>query len=287
MVKDRDVLKDVTRNPGSTVSVAWVVDNIRGFAESVLSVVPAGFESYARVFHPASVRVGPPSLGGTEPVRWDQVAAITGRVAHRRMQWESIGGEGLLQEAGAEFIEPDTGSMPVEVRSVLVTVLERHTQSPDQCWFAIWEGWGGIESVMQGVPTFDLPNRRYYLLEGPIHAAKESVDQGWNNSVSLWWPNDREWCVATEVDFNTTYVGGSSACIAALLSSDLEVYEVEPTDGITIESDTVNPPPPNVEVVWSAIDRPRGWRRIIRLKRRRGGDGVLRLVSGQNPEDHG
>lgn len=30
----------------------WVVIGLQGFAEKVTSVVPAGFEAYARVFHP-------------------------------------------------------------------------------------------------------------------------------------------------------------------------------------------------------------------------------------------
>lgn len=30
---------------------------------------------------------------------------------------------------------------------------------------------------------------------------------------SLWWPDDRTWCVATEIDFRWTYVGGSQVCI--------------------------------------------------------------------------
>jgi hypothetical protein len=52
-----------------------MVAGLRGFAESVLSVVPAGFEAYARIFHPA-YRGEPPV-----PVLWREIASASGRVA--------------------------------------------------------------------------------------------------------------------------------------------------------------------------------------------------------------
>jgi len=35
-------------------AASWVVDGLRGFAESVFSVVPEGFEAYGRIFHPTA-----------------------------------------------------------------------------------------------------------------------------------------------------------------------------------------------------------------------------------------
>jgi hypothetical protein len=47
-------------------------------------------------------------------------------------------------------------------------------------------------------------------------------------SASLWWPNGRAWFVGTEIDLNSTYVGGSSLAIEALLATpdDLEAFPV-------------------------------------------------------------
>jgi hypothetical protein len=61
----------------------WVTAGLRGFASSVLSVVPVGFQAYARIFHPAQRRDGV----GWQPLSWREVAAANGRVAHRAMQW--------------------------------------------------------------------------------------------------------------------------------------------------------------------------------------------------------
>src|ERR1019366_4600491 len=62
----------------------WIALGLRGFAESVLSLVPAGFEAYARIFHPAARAEAPTR------VRWQEVATANGRVAHPAMQWPSI-----------------------------------------------------------------------------------------------------------------------------------------------------------------------------------------------------
>jgi hypothetical protein len=62
--------------------------------------------------------------------------------------------------------------------------------------------------------------------------------------AGLWWPDDRAWCVATDVDLMTTYVGGSQSCVDALTADgDLEAMPVQPDQRITWDSDNLNPPP--------------------------------------------
>src|SRR5690349_23203664 len=36
--------------------------------------------------------------------------------------------------------------------------------------------------------------------------------------ANLWWPDDRAWCVVTDIDLTSTYVGGSAGCIGELLA---------------------------------------------------------------------
>lgn len=49
----------------------------------------------------------------------------------------------------------------------------------------------------------------------------------WEQSPSMWWPADRTWFVATEVDGFSSYVGGSRAAIDGVLaSSELETIQV-------------------------------------------------------------
>jgi hypothetical protein len=76
---------DYQAAPG-TAAADWIVAGLQEPGQSVLSVVPAGFEAYARIFHPAG-RDDEPG-----PVRWRDVAAANGRAAHPGMQWPSITG---------------------------------------------------------------------------------------------------------------------------------------------------------------------------------------------------
>ena len=95
-------------------------------------------------------------------------------------------------------------------------------------------------------PTLKIPGRGYYIGRGPLTAALETVYGVVQHyqSPSIWWPDDRAWCVATEVDFDWTYVGGSTECIAAVLGHpDLEALPARLSDGVHWDSDGINPAP--------------------------------------------
>ena len=226
-------------------AAAWVVQGLRGFAASVLSVVPAGFPAYARVFHPARRRDG----DRRTVVGWREVAAANGRVAHRAMQWPSLVGSRRRvhgdTQPGVWDEEPAEGSLPRDLALVLAGVLTGHTTTADRCWFAVWDGFGCLPAVVQRSPSFWIPHRRLLLLTGAIGAVAGSLcpPPFWQ-SPSLWWPDDRAWCVATEIDLMSTYLGGSQAGVQAILDHpELEALAVEPTDPIAWDGDRRNPLP--------------------------------------------
>jgi hypothetical protein len=81
-----------------------------------------------------------------------------------------------------------------------------------------------------------MPGRDYLLFTG-------SVDQGegWQDGPNLWWPDDRSWCVASEIDLPHTYVGGSTKLIEQILAHPLlEALPATLHQGITADSDSVN-----------------------------------------------
>ncbi|MGO9155778.1 hypothetical protein [Mycobacterium sp.] len=92
-------------------------------------------------------------------------------------------------------------------------------------------------------PTFQLPNRNYHLARGPVAAVAHSVSSRlMSQSCNLWWPEDHAWCVATEIDLDSTYIGASEVCIEELLANpDLDAVPLSLTAGITADSDTLNP----------------------------------------------
>lgn len=242
----------------------WVVDRIHDFAVDVGSIIPEGFEAYVRLLHPA-IRI---EDGRQVAVSWTEIAAATGRTPHPEMQWPNISGvweHSGETVAGLWDLEPDVGSLPRQYVDRLREILSAFTTTPDRVWFAVWDGFGGLKIRPGGTavlsfglqqrrppnpepspaPTFHLPNRSFYLLFGPIEGMNESMCEGpfWQ-SANLWWPDDRAWCVATEIDFAWTYVGGDSALIDELISDPgFEAIKAQIDHAITYQADRINPPP--------------------------------------------
>ena len=247
------------------------------FASGVSAIVPTGFEAYVRVFHPVPAMASG-LVAKQEPVTWADVAARTGAVMHPLAQYDAIAGvprSAKRERAGVG--EPRTGHLEPDALNALCAVLARHTSTPERCWFALWEGYGWMQGspamamltldehpaptapgdpgyvppafppdVIKG-PRFRIPQRDYFLLEGPVAAAGESghrprSDVFFPQSPNIFWPDDRAWCVATEIDLDSTYVGGSEALAQALLAEPrLETGRVEPGDPINAYSDSINP----------------------------------------------
>ena len=177
--------------PSDDIAVAgWIAPRLRPFNEHVGgSVVPTGFEAYARIDHER---------------------------------------EGVL---------------PAHIADTIVSVLARHTTTPDACWMALWAGYGYVDIDSRGrswqvmfasgtetdppppsvfpwpippqrsrtAPRVHLPQRDYVLYRGSLPQVT-----GWMDGPNLWWPEDRAWCVASEIDLRWTYIGGTNALVEDL-----------------------------------------------------------------------
>jgi hypothetical protein len=243
----------------------WVVANVGPFGSGVGALVPHGFSAYARILHPAW-------KAGDLPVTWAEVAAWSGRAVHSRAQFEAIArpapGAGITARPwqGA----PDPGTLPPKLLSALCDILAAHTGTPDRCWFAVWDGYrrspdpdAMVSSVAPGaaadeprgprvlppqlppggigLPEVLLPERSYLLLEGPLDAAGELAMTPYDQSPSLLWPDDRTWLVATDVDLDSTYLGGPAALVRELLGAGhLEAVPASVTDPVLAGSDDIN-----------------------------------------------
>jgi hypothetical protein len=160
---------------------AWVPDLDRGEwlrpmeAEefgSILSVVPAGFEAYARVFHPVErdrPRETKTWLGlnqaryfhgvqdieaslQTQRVTWATAAASFGTTMHPEAQYERLvrrdygESDGVIGADGWRYSPPPEGCLDAASLAAASAVLARHTSTPDSGVAAIWDGWGGLTS---------------------------------------------------------------------------------------------------------------------------------------------
>ncbi len=232
---------------GSVMEIAWSdrigeADWIRDrLVESniltVGSVIPSGFDAYARVLHPARVVKGE----NEESTRWAEVASWSHMELEPKAQFHSVA---LPPESpGSSDLSrcrpPRRGSLTAADCTALAALLRSHTTTADSCWFCLWEGyaWQGLESdpippeILSG-PKVMLARRDYVLYSGPIEAASAIDDADWR-SPNLWWPVDQAWCVASDIDLPWTYVGGSSKLIEELLArEDLEVLPAGPADTV-------------------------------------------------------
>jgi hypothetical protein len=89
-----------------------------------------------------------------------------------------------------------------------------------------------------------MPQRPMLLFSGSLSAATTSFGDLRHLGPSLWWPQDRAWCVATDVDLMSTYIGSTEVCVDALVNDqDLEAMTVSVDQGVSYDSDTINPTP--------------------------------------------
>ena len=221
----------------------WLGQSIRSFAVNVGSLVPDAFTAYARVFHPA--------YNGEDLVSWAQIARANRKIVHPQMQFTRLIGYASRYDAGYDARQPGlfdeapaVGTLLSDTAASLARTLARHTTTRDHCWFAVWDGRGDLDQAFHNQPTFSLPQRDYHLAHGPLAAAAQSVatDLFPYRSANLWWPDDHAWCVATEIDLDSTYLGASKACIQELLAHpELEVVPISFTAGVTAHSDALNP----------------------------------------------
>lgn len=214
----------------------WLIAELAPFsALTVASLLPARFAAYARILHPAGLR----REAAVQPVRWAVVAAASGRSVHAAVNWDLIS-DTAVDTAPPWDHEPDSGSLPVAEAAVLADVLQRHTRTGDRCWFGVWDGFGGLAPYVGNV--LDVPCRSMRLLVGPVDAATTSLITGpGHQSANLWWPEDRSWCVATDIDLRSTFIGGSQSCIQEILSHPaLEAWSVRPSQRIAGDADDLN-----------------------------------------------
>jgi hypothetical protein len=203
----------------------------RGRPGTVSALVPAVFEACARVLHPAIRYDGDDDV----EVPWREVAAHNGTAVHPLVQWVALTHGPVESQPPVWDDGPSEGHLPVTVAARLIDVLTRHTATPDDCLLARWDGYG------YDLPHPEVPPRLLLrggkdvvMLRGSIaDAVRNLAPEPHEQSANLWWPADQAWCVVTDIDLTSTYVGGSAACIAELLATPgIEALPGAPDDPV-------------------------------------------------------
>jgi len=178
----------------------WIRERLHPFAQDVGSVIPDAFDAYVAIAHPAGSDV-----------------------------------------------------LPVEELGHLAAVLSGRTATPDRVWYCVWDGYGhlhgsrAVSALRRGrwarrepdppglVPRLvreggrlRLPQRDYFIYQGDR--------SGWRSlspwvTPNIWFPEDRAWCVASEIDLVVTYVAGTPEAIGDLRSdAAFRTIAVTPTE---------------------------------------------------------
>lgn len=232
----------------------WDKDRVR-----VWSFVPGTFAAFARVLHPAH-RVE----GNRGTVRWSELAGRNGVTIGPSTGFPEVSGVDPSDQHAWDDAVPNEGNLEREQVEAIAQILAPYTRTPERCWVASWEGWGswgpGSSTTLKArlgrpkprkigrrerralhraveetrrerdaIPRVVTQHRAYFLFTARLEDVSSFAVDGWDQAPSIWWPDDRTWCVATEVDGYSTYVGGTKDCIGALLASDrVEAIPVTP-----------------------------------------------------------
>ncbi len=182
-----------------------------------------------------------------------------------------LSSEGLWDEVTVQ-----EGTLEPAALAALLDVLAPFTDE-QECCHALWEGYGWLtgssafivfahadseggppspppkraempQELQQALvaPRLSLPGRPYLLFAGLLRAALamgHQITEDWFDpqSPNLLWPLDRSWCLASEIDVDSTLLGGSAELIEAVLAAPgLEAWEVTEDDDLGFFADTLN-----------------------------------------------
>lgn len=140
---------------------------------SLSSIVPKGFEAYARLFHPVQrdrprktkswkgldertyfdgVRDIDAELE-TEFTTWEQAAESFGTTMHAQAQYARLvrsdygNSHASIADDGWRYLGTSGGHLEAPSLTAVSKILARHTSTPDAGIAAVWDGWGGLNSL--------------------------------------------------------------------------------------------------------------------------------------------
>ena len=192
----------------------WLRRSMTRFAVPVASRLPGHFEGYVRIYHPF---VDHACMSLEDAMRDSWTTLIGDSMYEARGAFD-------LAYRGVPNAHSPVGCLPRVLTDCLAASLASATETPDECFFAVWVGYGASVVPRHYAPTLHLPQRDYHVFSGPLSAAATSFDQHFivptYQSANLWWPGDHAWCVATGIDDAWTYVGGSRAFIDGIIADE-------------------------------------------------------------------
>jgi hypothetical protein len=204
---------------------------------SVGACIPACYTAYARIMHPL-YRLS--ASGEPVPVRWGEIAATHGRTVDDEICFVGIDGQpreranrddDTVETRGARpmwDIDAAQGYMPAEVCTALLPALRAATTS-QQLVALVCDRFATADYSRYPIAgTFTLNfSRRCFAYQCTFDEIFQLVHEPYVITPALWYPTDRAWCVATDIDHTWSYIGGTERLLHELRESNtLEIVPV-------------------------------------------------------------
>ena len=211
--------------------------------------VPLGFEAYVWLPNPAWKWVEPNQEAAVAfetnneatlmalPIKWSEVAAANGKHMHKSARWGEICGpctdnwDRALSPSQNWTWAPREQDITQSTVNILATLISQWTLPNDRCLSGKWEGgssWDTDNRLAFAHWTYYVWSCRFRDLFDWL-TQPESYERH-SEMPHVVWPQDRSWFLAILYSGFSSYVAGSRQLIDAILGSDLEAYEVEPSD---------------------------------------------------------
>jgi hypothetical protein len=205
------------------------------------------FATFTRLFHPVKAQ----SSG--ETVRWETLAARTGRVWHPEVQFAALAAE--------DYSAADPANLGPERLAALVRALGLSTDT--DCIAALWEGnrWvaaqadaakfhgavGVNRAAWDSAGELHGPNHRVYklfkcALADLPHFGAAGTAVFFNRQPTIVWARDRSFALATDPDYDSSILAGDEQIQdAVLIASDvIECLAVSPETSLLHDADKLN-----------------------------------------------
>ncbi|MGP9661289.1 hypothetical protein [Arthrobacter sp. AOP36-C1-22] len=252
-------------------------------ATTAAAQIPAGFDAYARIFHPASDEDG-------NPVRWADIALERGTVLHAGAQFSAVSG---IDDTGMAWTEdawdgeaPAGDGLPATDLAAVAEIISRH--AGPEVYLGLWDGYAFIRGgdavevlaadeaaadpataqreallreelkrpafsarVLEG-PKLEIgPEgyRSYYLFSGSLEDLasplwKEGTGFSERQAPDLAWGADRSWMFSTELFEDSTIIGGGAELIDELCRDRrFEARAITLDTDLGADGDRINPVP--------------------------------------------
>lgn len=209
-----------------TSTAEWALSRQSDSIRNIRFLVPSGYQSYCRILHRVNHNDGSMRT-------WKSYADSSGTRIYPDTKWVDLARHDSVPErVGPMQVHLDDFSFE---RFLRLAIDHLDSDVSDQCIAGYWVGRTSLmEDMVHGTEMpqpVTLGRREHVLFSLSLRSLLDAFLEepfGPVEPPGILWLEDRSWYVATEVDYDSTIVGGSAAFVSSLVGDEsLEAIEVD------------------------------------------------------------